>query len=157
MTHTAAPGPGHDALAAELARVATLADPVPDDWRASASSSFAWMRVAGVPASLAYDSWAERTEPGGDRRPAGTVPREVVYSAESLAIELELDVGADSVRVVGRVLPGRRAGVVALWPEGRSETTCDDTGAFHFDELPRQPISIHVTGDLPVKTGWVTT
>jgi hypothetical protein len=59
--------------------------------------------------------------------------------------------------VLGRVVPGRSVDVVALWPEGRRETASDDRGTFRFDELPRRPLCVHVTGEHPVKTGWIIT
>ena len=155
MTETAAQPPDDDLLVDELRRVATLADPVPEAWRPMAEQSFGWASIEAVPAQLAYDSRAEA--PGGDGRAhaAGTVPREVVYSAGALAIELELDVGADKVRLLGHVVPARSAAVRVLWPEGHAETTCDDSGAFRVDELPRRPLCVHVAADPPVKTGWV--
>jgi hypothetical protein len=156
MTDTAATPPHLDALADELRRVAALADPVPESWRAAASNSFAWAAIDAVPAQLSYDSRAGRAGRIGGT-PVGATLREVVYSAGSLAVELELDVGADKLRLLGHVVPARRVDVVALWPEGRSETTSGDDGAFRFDELPRRPFCLHVLGDTPVKTGWVVT
>jgi hypothetical protein len=155
MTDTAAQPPGHDALAAELRRVAVLADPVPESWRAVAAASFAWAAIDAVPAQLAYDSRSARGGRVGTAQLSGAAPRELRYAAGALAVELELDVGADKLRVLGHVVPARRAEVVALWPDGRSEATTDDAGAFRFDELPRRPLCLHVTGELPVRTGWI--
>ena len=155
MTATAAPPPGDDALAAEVRRVAALADPVPDRWREVASASFAWMAVDAVPARLAYDSRSTRAGSAGGAQLSGAAPRELRYAAGSLAVEVELDVGADKIRALGRVVPGRRAEVVALWPGGEREATSDSGGTFRFDELPRGPLCFHVTGGQPVKTGWI--
>lgn len=156
MTDSAATPPYLDALADELRRAAGVADPVPESWRAVASGSFAWAVIDAVPAQLSYDSLATRAGRIGGTS-TGATPREVVYSAGSQAVELELDVGADKLRLLGQVVPSRRVDVVALWPEGRSETTSGDDGAFRFDELPRRPFCLHVLGDTPVKTGWVVT
>jgi hypothetical protein len=156
MTDTAATPPHLDALADELRRAAAVADPVPESWRAVASGSFVWAAIDAVPAQLSYDSRAASAGRVGGT-PAGAALREVVYSAGSLAVELELDVGADKVRLLGRLVPSRRVAVVALWPEGRSETVSSDDGAFRFDDLPRRPFCLHVLGDAPVKTGWVVT
>ena len=157
MTDTAATPPGHDALAADLRRVATLADPVPDSWLDVATASFAWAAIDAEPAQLAYDSRSARGGRVGSARASGAAPREVRYTAGSLTVELELDVGADKLRVLGRVLPPRRVDVVALWPEGRSQVVSDVGGAFRFDELPRRPLCLHVTGEPAVKTGWIIT
>lgn len=155
MTATAAPPPGDDALAVELGRVAALADPVPDAWREVASASFAWMAIDAAPATLAYDSRSTRAGSASGAQLSGAAPREVRYAAGSLAVEVELDVGADKIRVLGRVVPGRRADVVALWPGGRREAASDGSGTFRFDELPRRPLCFHVAGGQPVKTGWI--
>ncbi len=160
MTDTAAGTPGDDALLAELRRVAATADPVPAGWRETAMTSFAWTSIDAEPAQLTYDSRSEphvATSIGGDEVSGRAGPaREVRYTRGSLAIGLELDVGADKVRVLGRLTPGRTAIVVALWPEGRAEATTDDGGTFRFDELPRRPLCVVVLGEAPVKTGWIT-
>jgi hypothetical protein len=156
MTDTAATPPGPDTLAAELRRVTALADPLPESWRAVAAASFAWAAIDAVPATLSYDSRTADIGRGGRAPLSGGAWREVVYSAGPLTVELGVDVGADKVRLLGRVVvPARRSAVVALWPEGRSETVSDDSGSFRFDELPRRPLCLHVTAEPPVKTGWV--
>jgi hypothetical protein len=160
MTDAAALPPGDDALLAELRRVVATADPVPAGWGDAAMSSFAWMSIDALPAQLAYDSRSgHRTNGGGgDGVPSpGAALRELRYTNASLAIELELDVGADKLRVLGRVAPARRAHVVALWPQGSDEAASDDSGTFRFDELPRRPLCVVVTGAHPVKTGWIIT
>ena len=157
MTDTAASSPGDDALVAELRRVAALADPVPHRWHEAATSSFAWVAIDAVPAHLAYDSRSARGGRVGGALPSGSAPREVRYVAGPLAIELELDVGADKLRVLGRVTPSTRVDVVAAWPEGRREATSDDSGTFRFAELPRRPLSVYVAGAHAIKTGWIVT
>jgi hypothetical protein len=157
MEHTAATAPGDDSLLADLHRVVAVGDPVPDDWRAAASSSFRWSSIDAEAAELAYDSISGRDRRIGGGHISGFALRELRYVAGARAIELELDVGDDKLRVLGRLIPARRADVVATWPEGRRVTTTDDDGAFRFDELPRRPLSVYVTGDHRVKTGWILT
>ena len=155
MTDTAAPPPGNDALAAELHRVVGLADPVPDGWRSAAAGAFAWAAIDAAPTRLDYDS---RAVPGGRAGGLpGAAPREVRYVAGPVAIALELDVGADKVRAVGRVTPARRVGVTVLWPEGRRDEETDEAGTFRVDELPRRPLCVVVRGSEPVKSGWIVT
>jgi len=152
--HLPAPHPEDEALAAELGRVMTVADPLPASWGAAAGTAFGWTAIGGVRARLAYDSHlADASDEGA--RPAGTVPRQVRYTAGLLAVELDLDIGADKLRVLGRVVPAARVEVVAHWPGGRATAVSDDDGAFRFDELPRRPLCVSVGGDNPAKTGWV--
>jgi hypothetical protein len=153
--HPPSPQPGHEAVAAELGRVMTLADPVPASWRAAADAAFGWTAFAGVGARLAYDSHLAGDAGDEGTRPAGTVPRQLRYTAGTLAIELDLDIGADKVRVLGRVAPAASVAVVARWPWGQAAGVSDDDGAFRFDELPRRPLCVSVGGDNPAKTGWV--
>jgi hypothetical protein len=72
-------------------------------------------------------------------------------------VEVEVDVGADKIRVLGRVHPGRRAPVVAVAGSGRTVAEADAEGGFRFDELPRRPFCVLVGGPQPVKTGWIVT
>jgi hypothetical protein len=72
-------------------------------------------------------------------------------------VELELDIGADKLRVVGRIRPARRASVVAVSTGGRAVAHADESGTFRVDELPRRPFCVLVDGPHPVKTGWVVT
>jgi hypothetical protein len=149
------PSPDHEALAAELGRVITLADPVPAAWRTAAGAAFGWTAIGGVPARLAYDSHLVGDAGDEGARPAGTVPRQVRYTSGMLAVELDLDIGADKLRVLGRVVPAARVELVAHWPGGQRAGVSDEDGAFRFDELPRRALCIAVGGDNPVKTGWV--
>ena len=148
-----------DLLVAELGRVAGIADPVPADWAVAARDAFAWLHLPGEPARLTYDS-----QPGtdGGRGPiAATAARTVRFTAGAgasrVVIEVEVDRGADKLRVVGRIRPGRRASVVAVTPTGRAPAEADAAGGFHVDELPRAPFCLLVGGVQPVKTGWIVT
>ena len=71
------------------------------------------------------------------------------------ALALELDVGADKLRLLGRIEPPGRAAVVLAWPEGRWDGESGDDGTFRVDELPRRPFCVVVDGARPVKSGWV--
>jgi hypothetical protein len=154
VTSSEAPPTDEDALEADLRRIAALADPVPDSWRTAAEASVAWLRLDGDPGDLAYDSLSGRDQPTGVQI-AGVAWRELRYRYGGDAIELELDVGDERVRVLGRLDPGRSADVAAVWPEGRRVVVADDDGRFHFDELPCRPLCFLVAGDHPVKTGWI--
>jgi hypothetical protein len=155
MTVTAGTPPADDALLSELRRAATVADPVPGDWPAAASVAFAWSALPEQPAKLAYDSLAGRDRRLGGMQVIGLVLREMRWVAGTRAVELEIDVAVDRVRIIGRATPGRSVAVEALWPEGRRSTETDETGMFRFDELPRRPVCLVVRGDAPFRTGWI--
>jgi hypothetical protein len=156
MTAAAAPPPSDDALDAELRRVAALADPVPDHWHDVARAGFAWAAIDAAPAHLTYDSRSGRSGRLGGGPLSGAAPRELRFVATgSLGVEVEIDVGADKLRVLGRLVPARIAEVVALWPGGRREAVSEPGGTFRFDELPRLPLCLHVCGEHSVKTGWI--
>jgi hypothetical protein len=150
-----------DLLVAELRRVAGVADPVPPGWADAAHGAFAWATVPGVPARLTYDSRTAASGGRGDVLFAGPAERTVRFTAGAgparAEVELELDIGADKVRVLGRVRPGRRATVVALSTAGRTVAHADDSGTFRVDELPRRPFCVVIDGPQPLKTGWVVT
>jgi hypothetical protein len=152
---TAVP-PSHDALAAELHRAVVTADPVPGAWRAAARACFAWTAVDATPALMVYDSLAARGDRGGDRRVGvAPAPRELRFAAGTLTVEVDLDTGADKLRLVGRLTPARATAVVAFWPEGAAEARSDEAGVFRLDELPRRPLALHVRDAPAVKTGWI--
>lgn len=155
MTDTAAPWPRGDALAADLRRALGLVDPVPDAWRDAATDAFAWAAVDAAPARLEYDSRGLRGRRAHDQGLPGTEVREVRYVARDVALALELDVGADKLRLLGRIEPPGRAAVVLAWPEGRWDGESGDDGTFRVDELPRRPFCVVVDGARPVKSGWV--
>ncbi|HET9611119.1 MAG TPA: hypothetical protein VFP06_16030 [Acidimicrobiales bacterium] len=155
MTDTAAPWPRGDALAADLRRALGLVDPVPEAWRDAATDAFAWAAVDAAPARLEYDSRGLRGRRAHDQGLPGTEVREVRYVAGDVALALELDVGADKLRLLGRIEPPGRVVVVLAWPEGRWDGESDDDGTFRVDELPRRPFCVVVDGARPVKSGWV--
>jgi hypothetical protein len=154
-TSSAAPPTDEDALEADLRRIAALADPVPASWRAAAEAGGAWLRFDGEPVERAYDSVSGRDQSTGGVQVAGVAWRELGYRYGDDGIELELDVGDERVRVLGRLSPGRSAEIAAVWPEGRRVAVADDNGQFHFDELPCRPLCFLVAGERPAKTGWI--
>jgi hypothetical protein len=147
--------PDDTGVADGLHRLAALGDPVPPSWRDAALVGVAWTTIPAEPARLAYDSVVPPRPPPDGPWLSCTAVREVRYAASALAVELELDVGADMLRLLGRLVPARRVGVAVLWPEGREESDSDEAGAFRFDDLPVRPLCIVVGGSDPVKTGWV--
>ncbi len=149
-----------DLLVAELGRVAGVADPVPPGWAGTAHDAFAWAGVPGLEARLTYDS---RSAAGrrGDVLLGGPAQRTVRFTAGAgparVEVELELDVGADKVRLLGHVRPARRATVVVVSTAGRTTVPADESGRFRIDELACRPFCVVVDGPQPLKTGWVVT
>lgn len=148
-----------DRLLSELRRLGGVADPVPDGWRAVARDAFAWTAIEADAAVLVYDSHtARRGRPAGDG--SGPALRSLRYrtgvGAAAVTVEIDLDVGADKVRVSGSVRPVAPHAVSALTTSGRVVGDCDPSGAYRFDELPRRPFCLVVgSPGGSVKTGWV--
>jgi hypothetical protein len=151
------PLPDDDLVEADLRRLAGLADPVPAGWRVAARAAVAWLALDGEPAALVYDAVSGRERPLDGARLAPVTMRELRYEVGERAVDLELDVGSDRVRVLGRLTPAREVEVTVTWPEGRCLVTSDDRGVFHVDELPRRPLCLLVAGEEPVRTGWILT
>jgi hypothetical protein len=148
------------ALIAELRRVAGLADPLPDDWAGAARAAFGWARLPGVPARLTYDSLPV-SGAGASDVALGSAQRILRFTARAtpvrVGLEVEVDTGADKLRLVGRLWPARRAPVEVVGVRGRTDAEADGAGLFHVDELPRAPFCLLVGGSSPIKTGWIVT
>jgi hypothetical protein len=146
-----------DALLRALADAVAVADPVPTDWQRAALGCADWLALDARLAEMAYDSL-------DDHRPAGAAygsvqegseRRRLRFGGDDLAVEVEVSVTADAVRLAGWVRPAGRSRVRALLPEASHTAEVGEGGAFHFEELPHAPVSLLVDGDPPVKTGWI--
>ena len=152
--------PDDEALLRALAGAVSLADPVPADWQRAALGCVDWLALDARLAEMAYDSLDDH-RPAGTTRPPGSERRRLRFGADELAVEVEVSVTGDAVRLAGRVVPAGPAGwtgrhrVRALLPEASQTAEVGDGGAFRFDELPHAPVSLLVDGDPPVKTGWI--
>ena len=148
-----------DLLVLELGRIAGLADPVPAGWVDTARAAFAWADLPGLPARLTYDSRSAGGRPSDAL--VGSAQRNVRFTAGAgptrIEVEVELDIGADKLRLLGRLRPARRTSVVVVSTVGRVPASADETGTFRVDELPCRPFCVLVDGPQPVKTGWVVT
>lgn len=120
-----------------------------------ASAAALWLALDAEIARPAYDATGEEGRGFAGLRSPGTVLREVSFAAGERTVELEIAVADDQVRVLGQVIGGHAGSIRVLWPGGEQTTGCDETGTFRVDGLPRAPISFHVAGDRPLKTGWV--
>jgi hypothetical protein len=146
--------PGDEALLRALADAVALADPVPADWQRAALAGADWLALDAALAEMAYDSLDDH-RPAGTARPEGSERRRLRFGGDELAVEVDLTVTADAVRLAGRVVPAGRPRVRALLPQASHAAEVGDDGAFRFDELPHVPVSLLVEGDPAVKTGWI--
>jgi hypothetical protein len=149
------PLPDDEVVEAELRRLVALADPVPAAWREVAEACGAWLAIDGEPAVLAYDSVSGRERLFDGVRLGAITLRELRFSGAGGDIDLEIDVGGDRVRLLGRLSPPRPAEVTVAWPTGCQVMAADDRGTFHADDLPCQPLCLVVAGEEPTKTGWI--
>lgn len=158
--------PDDEALLRALADAVALADPVPADWEPAALGCVDWLALDTRLAEMAYDSLDDQGPAGTAHgtRGEGSERRRLRFGSDELAVEVELTVTPDAVRLAGRVLPAGRAGphrVRALLPQPADTESAAYTaevgggGRFRFDELPRGPVSLLLDGDPAVKTGWI--
>ena len=149
-----------------LAEAVVAADPVPADWHRAALGCADWLALDARLAEMAYDSLddhhpAGTAHSGHSARQEGSERRRLRFGADDLAVEVEVNVTADAVRLAGRVVAtgpagsARRARVRALLPGDSHTTDVGDDGAFRFDELPHAPVSLLVEGEPGIKTGWI--
>jgi hypothetical protein len=150
--------PDDEALLRALADAVALADPVPADWQRAAVGCVDWLALDARLAEMAYDSLDDHRSAGtahGAAHAAGSERRRLRFGGDELAVEVELTVTAEAVRLAGRVLPAGRHRIRALLPQASQTTEVGHGGAFRFDELPHAPVSLLVDGDPAVKTGWI--
>jgi hypothetical protein len=147
-----------EAVLRALAGAVALADPAPADWQQAALVCFDWLALDARLAELAYDS-LDDLRPAGTAQQEGSERRRLRFGSPGLAIEVELSVTADAVRLGGRLLPAGRRWVRALVSQAPSTAVLTaevgDSGAFRFDDLPNGPVSLLVDDGPAVKTGWI--
>jgi DNA-directed RNA polymerase specialized sigma24 family protein len=131
-----------DAARDVLQQLVATSGTVPDAWREAAGVAFGWLVLEASRAELVYEV-------------AGAQERRVRCVAGPDGVDLAFETSDDEVLVSGQLTPGRQAKVTARWPDGTLSTGSDDEGAFHLDRLPRVPLSLHVDGPAPFKTGWI--
>jgi hypothetical protein len=142
------------ALLAELERIVNQVDRVPAGWEGAADAAFDWLTIDAPVAERVYDSMTPRR-----LGPAGVgimgELRQVRFGRPDRGVQVTVDTKDGELLLDGQVQPGRRTVVTACWPGGVEMGQTDDRGRFRFDGLPVTPVSLHVDGDGPLKTGWV--
>lgn len=150
------PSPDDEAVLRALREALAGADPLPDAWRRDALAGFDWLALDAEPADVAYDSIEDVHRPlGGPLAGDGAERRRVRFEARGVVVEVEVQVTADAVRLLGRVTPCGTTRVRAVTPGGEQVAAAGESGTFRFDELPREPVSLLVEGQRRVKTGWI--
>lgn len=152
----AEPSPDDEAVLRALRDALAAADPLPDAWRRDAVAAFDWLAQDAEQAEVAYDSIEDVHRPlGGLAAGDGTERRRVRFEARDVAVEVEVQVTADALRLLGRVTPYGATRVRALTPAGEQVAAAGERGTFRFDDLSREPVSLLVEGQRRVKTGWI--
>lgn len=145
--------PDDDRLLALLGRALEQGDPVPASVRHAAVGAFTWRTIDAELAALVYDSGME--EVVGAR--SDQVTRQLTFERDGLEIEVMV-VPEAGMRLIGQLVPPRRALVRLVSREGQSETTSDDLGRFRFESFVAGPARLQVSpgaGEPPIETEWV--
>jgi len=122
-----------DRLAAELARVLSVADPVPAAVVDAARHSFGWRELDAELAKLVADSRLAAASVRGDPG------RLLSFQAGDRTLEIEVTRLDDRLRILGQVVPPGPAQVRAEQPAGTLDVTADHLGRFTIDSLPPGP------------------
>lgn len=142
--------PDDDTLLADVARVVRTADPVPDHVTGAAEAAFAWRTVDEELAEIIHDSAGENV-PAGVR---GAGPRQIAYETASCTVEIELD--PDASQLIGQVIPPTPGRVELFGPAGEATVEPSSSGLFRFELPSRGPVALRVTGEVNLRTPWLT-
>ncbi len=141
-------------LMSELERIVTDVDRVPPGWERAADAAFGWLTLDAPVAERIYDSVTPRRLGPPDTGIVSEL-RQVRFGDGAGCVDVALDAKDGEVLLTGQLTPNRLAVVTASWPDGAEVRETDEDGHFRFDGLPLAPLSIHIDGELPLKTGWV--
>lgn len=115
-------------LLAELGRLLGPVDDPPPEALAAARAVFTWRTVDAELAALTYDSLLDLD--AAEARSASVVTRTLTFESGSVIVELEIEEGAGRRRLLGQLVPPRRARVEVRGP-GRTVTVdADEMGRF---------------------------
>lgn len=143
-----------EALMAELRHVVTDIDNVPADWELAGDAAFGWLMLDAPVAERIYDSVTPRRLGPPDTGIVSEL-RQMRFGGGDGCVDLAFDARNGELLITGQVIPNRIAVVTASWPGGADVAETDDEGGFSFAGLPVAPMSVHIDGSLPLKTGWV--
>lgn len=147
-----------EGLIVELQTALATIDPVPADVIAAAKASFSWRSVDDELAELIADS---ATAPLAGARSVSD-PEEsrlLTFEGPGLTVEIEVTAQGDMRRLVGQLIPPRRAEVEVRWSGGAVTSEADEIGLFAAGSVPAGPVSIVCRppdAERQVVTSWVT-
>ena len=140
-----------DELLAHLGEALRHAGPVPEQMLVAGRAAYGWRSIDEELelAALVYDS---AREPDLALRGAA-LPRALVFDAEDLSVELEVDAG----RVVGQLSPPGPGQVSVTPPTGTAvDADADDQGWFTLPTVPYGPVQLACRrGAARLVTDWV--
>jgi hypothetical protein len=148
-----------DALIADLRRVLSATDPVPEHVQLAARLAIEWTTLEAELAELVHDSIAD--EPVlALRGDAG--PRALTFEAPELTIEIETETvsadASDGLRLVGQLIPAQAAQIAVHNGDELRLTHADDRGRFDATGLAPGRLSLRcrLADARLVETSWLT-
>ncbi|HEY3140983.1 MAG TPA: sigma-70 family RNA polymerase sigma factor [Acidimicrobiales bacterium] len=142
------------AVLPDLQRIVANDNEVPDDFEIAASNAFGWFTINAPLADKVYDSLTNRTLGEAPSRILSEM-RHVRFAKGSDWVDLTFKAKDGEMLLSGNVMPPKPAEVTAFWPQGSEIIRTDEDGEFRFHGLPIAPLSLHIDGARPLKTGWV--
>ena len=145
-----------DRLAAELAAAERLADPVPAHLVTAAIGGYHLRTMDAELAELVFDSATDAAA----QLVRGAATRQLLsFRAGDVTIELEIVRSADSLHLVGQLLPPRATPIDIRTPGASSTVSSDRLGRFTATISPVFPFHLRLPspgeGDRPIATAWV--
>jgi len=121
-----------ETLLAELRRVVSVVDPVPEAVRIAARAALDWRTLDAELAELVFDSRVDERElaiRGDDSQGA---PRTLTFEAAGLEIEIEAEADAEhgQLRISGQLVPPQSAQIGISTAGGMLLTRADERGRF---------------------------
>jgi hypothetical protein len=128
-------GDEREELWRELGAVLAEADPLPSEAVQAGRDSFTWRTIDVELAELAHDS--AESDPRAAVVRASQRPRLLTFEAPGLSVELEVTTVGRRRRLVGQLVPPRRALVTIHRHQGSTVAIeADDLGRFRVEDLP---------------------
>lgn len=126
-------------LIEELRHVVEIVDPVPARVLDAARGSFAWRTIDAELAEIAYDSAAD-ADAAALVRSSGR--RLLTFDAPGVSVELEVLASPPERRLVGQLVPPRRATIEIRHPGGTVTLETDELGRFTAERVEHGPVSL---------------
>jgi hypothetical protein len=149
--------PADEALAAQLSRIATEADPVPTLVLESAFAALSLRRLDAELARMVHDSEVDGM--AGVRGPADDASGEIrmlAFEAPGLSISAQISTGATR-SLLGQVAGAEVSGVFVQTPGSRLPAELSDGGVFRFENLPSGSLRLVIgTPSGEVVGDWIT-